>query len=79
MYVQGIREHYKKTIYEQITSSSSYIYLHQRDWQEFMTNRYETRIRLTLNTGDRAGHMYDKVHAQQEQRRATQRLHRTTK
>ena len=44
-----------------------------------MTNRYETRIRLTLNTGDRAGHMYDKVHAQQEQRRATQRLHRTTK
>ena len=70
----------KKCIYEQITSSSSYIYLHRRDWQEFMAYCYETRIRLTLNTGDRAGHIYDKAHAQQQQqqRRVTQTLHRTT-
>ena len=80
MYVWGIREHYKNCIYEQITSSSSYIYLYQRDWQEFMTYRYKTRIRLTLNTGDRAGHKNDKAHAQQQQqqRRVTQTLRRTT-
>ena len=30
-----------------------------------MAYRYETRIRLTLNTGDRAGHIYDKAYAQQ--------------
>ena len=39
---------------------------------------YETRIRLTLNIGDRAGHIYDKTHAQQQQqRRVKQTLHRT--
>ena len=61
-------------------TSSSYIYLHQRDWQEFMTYRYKTRIRLTFNTGDRADHLYDKAHAQQQQqqRRVTQTLHHTT-
>ena len=43
-----------------------------------MTYRYKTQIQLCLNTGDRAGHMYDKAHAQQQQqRRATQTLHRT--
>ena len=70
----------KNCIYEQITSPSSYTYLHQRDWQELMTYRYKTEIRLTLNTGDREGHMYDKAHAQQQQQqwRVTQTLHRTT-
>ena len=44
-----------------------------------MTYRYKTRIRLTLNTGGRAGHMYDTTYAQeQQQRRVTQTLHRTT-
>ena len=57
----------KNCIYEQITSFS--IYLHQRDWQEFMTYLYNIRIRLSLNTGDRAGYMYDKAHVQQQQQR----------
>ena len=44
-----------------------------------MTYRYKTQIRLTLNTGDREGHMYDKAHVQQQQQwRVTQTLHRTT-
>ena len=49
-----------------------------------MTDRYKTRIRLALNTGDRAGHTYDKAHTQQQQkqqqqqRRVTQTLRRTT-
>ena len=45
-----------------------------------MTYRYKTRIRLTFNTGDRADHLYDKAHAQQQQqqRRVTQTLHHTT-
>ena len=43
-----------------------------------MTYRYKTRIQLSLSTCDRAGHMHDKVHAQQQQRRrVTQTLHRT--
>ena len=42
------------------------------------TYRYKTRNRLSLNTGDMAGHMYDKAHAQQQQqRRFTQTSHRT--
>ena len=69
----------KDCIYEQITSSSSYIYLYERDWQEFMTYRYKTRNRLYLNTGDMTGHMYDKAHAQQQQQKRifTQTPHRT--
>ena len=68
----------KNCIYELITSSS-YVYFHQRDGQEFMTYSYKTQIQLCLNTGDRAGHMYDKAHAQQQQqRRVTQILHLTT-
>ena len=46
-----------------------------------MTYRYKTRIRLTLNTGDRAGQTYDKAHTQQQQQqqqRVTQTLRRTT-
>ena len=49
-----------------------------------MTDRYKTRIRLALNTGDRAGHTYNKAHTQQQQkqqqqqRRVTQTLRRTT-
>ena len=43
-----------------------------------MTYHYKTRIRLTLDTGDRASHMYDKAYAQQQKRRVTQTLHRTT-
>ena len=49
-----------------------------------MTDRYKTRIRLALNTGDRAEHTYDKAHTQQQQkqqqqqRRVTQTLRRTT-
>ena len=44
-----------------------------------MTYRYKTQIQLCLNTGDRADHMYDKTHAQQQQqRRVMQTLHRTT-
>ena len=49
-----------------------------------MTDRYKTRIRLALNTGDRAGHTYDKAHTQQQQkqqqqqRRVKQTLRRTT-
>ena len=70
----------KNCTYEQITSSSSQIYLHQRGWQEFMTYRYKTRIRLTRNTGDRVSHMYDKAHAQQQQqRKVMQTLHRTAR
>ena len=47
--------------------------------EEFMTYRYKTRIRLTLKIGDRAGHMYHKAHAQQQQqRRVSQTLRRTT-
>ena len=62
-----IQEHHKKNcICEQITSSSSYIYLYQRDWQELMTQRYKTRIRLYLNMGNREGHMCDKAYAQQQ-------------
>ena len=44
-----------------------------------MTYRYKTRIRPTLNTGDRAGHMYEKAHEQQQrQRRVPQTLRRST-
>ena len=48
-----------------------------------MTYHYNTRIQLSLNTGDKVGHMYDKAHAQQQQqqqqqRRVTQTFHRTT-
>ena len=46
-----------------------------------MTYRYKTRIRLTLNTGDRAGQTYDKAHTQQQQQqqqRVMQTLRRTT-
>ena len=42
-----------------------------------MTYRYKTRTRLPLNTGYRAGHTYDKAHAQQQQqRRVTQTLNK---
>ena len=34
-----------------------------------MTYLYNIRIRLSLNTGDRAGYMYDKAHVQQQQQR----------
>ena len=33
-----------------------------------MTYHYKTRIQLTLNTGDRAGYMHDKAHAEQQER-----------
>ena len=36
-------ENIKNCIYKQI-KSSSYIYLHQRDWQEFMTYRYKLKF-----------------------------------
>ena len=44
-----------------------------------MTYRYNTRIQLSLNIGNKVGHMYDKAHAQQQQqqRRVTQTFHRT--
>ena len=45
-----------------------------------MTQRYKTRIRLYLNTGNREGHMCDKAYAQQQQQQrkhsiAQQSLH----
>ena len=44
-----------------------------------MTYRYKTRIQLSLSTRNRAGYIYEKAHAQQQQqRRVTQTLHRTT-
>ena len=43
-----------------------------------MTYRYKTRIQLSLSTRNRAGYMYDKADVQQQQRRVTQTLHRTT-
>ena len=44
-----------------------------------MTYRYNTRIQLSLNIGNKVDHMYDKAHAQQQQqqRRVTQTFHRT--
>ena len=43
-----------------------------------MTYHYKTRIQLTLNTGDRAGNMYDKAHVEQQQRGVTQTRRGTT-